>query len=202
MRYDARNQEAIKYLHPAAAHKAWQALEELAFVGEDALLSGFRTNEEQAKKYAQGRTEPGIIVTNAKPGWSFHNYGLAFDLVPVGPLGIPLEKRTRLEWAAGARYDTYGRLLQAIGFQWGFQLWGYDKPHFQYTQGLTIEEVRANKRPDATRARAERLAALQDRLDDAMTALQKPWMQRYGMQKRKAHLEEFVVTMQERIKGI
>lgn len=40
-----------------------------------------RTFEEQAELYAQGRTKPGKRVTNAKPGFSFHNYGLAcFDI--------------------------------------------------------------------------------------------------------------------------
>lgn len=42
-------------------------------------VSGFRTVEEQAAIYAQGRTIPGRIVTKAKPLLSFHNYGLATD---------------------------------------------------------------------------------------------------------------------------
>ncbi len=199
MRYDARNAEAIKYLHPAAAHKAWQGLEDLAYVGEDALIaSGFRTNEEQAIDYAKGRDAPGSIVTFSKPGWSFHNYGLAIDLVPVGPLGIALSKRNLLEWAAIGRYETFGRVLQPIGFGWGFQMWGFDRPHFQYTQGLTIEEVRAGKRPDATCARQERIDALQERIDRAKAAL----MHSYVTERRKAHLRAFVETMQARLAGI
>ena len=42
-----------------------------------------RTDAEQAALYAQGRTAPGPRVTNAKPGTSAHNYGLAIDIVPV-----------------------------------------------------------------------------------------------------------------------
>lgn len=44
------------------------------------VACGYRSNEEQAKLYAQGRTVPGKIVTNAKPGQSKHNKGLAVDL--------------------------------------------------------------------------------------------------------------------------
>jgi len=40
-----------------------------------------RTFEEQDELYAQGRTKAGPIVTNAKGGQSYHNYGLAFDIV-------------------------------------------------------------------------------------------------------------------------
>ena len=43
-------------------------------------ISGNRTWEEQAKIYAQGRSAPGKIVTNAKPGYSNHNYGIAVDM--------------------------------------------------------------------------------------------------------------------------
>lgn len=42
-------------------------------------ISGYRSFTEQAKLYFQGRTAPGKIVTNAKPGFSAHNYGLAVD---------------------------------------------------------------------------------------------------------------------------
>lgn len=42
-------------------------------------ISGTRTVKEQAELYAQGRTKPGKIVTNARPGTSAHNYGIAVD---------------------------------------------------------------------------------------------------------------------------
>lgn len=42
---------------------------------------GFRTVEEQDELYAQGRTKPGLKVTNARGGQSQHNFGLAIDFV-------------------------------------------------------------------------------------------------------------------------
>ena len=47
------------------------------------ITDGFRTYEEQDALYAQSRTEHGNIVTNAKGGKSYHNYGLAVDFSVV-----------------------------------------------------------------------------------------------------------------------
>ena len=43
-------------------------------------ISGNRSWDEQAKLYAQGRTLPGKKVTNAGPGYSNHNFGIAVDM--------------------------------------------------------------------------------------------------------------------------
>ena len=44
------------------------------------VVQGSRTLAEQAALYAQGRTTPGSIVTNARPGTSPHNSSAAYDL--------------------------------------------------------------------------------------------------------------------------
>src|SRR5438093_661694 len=46
-----------------------------------ALFEGYRYPERQADLYGQGRTSPGKIVTYAPPWRSYHQYGLAVDLV-------------------------------------------------------------------------------------------------------------------------
>jgi peptidoglycan LD-endopeptidase CwlK len=48
------------------------------------LFMGLRSFEDQDELYAQGRTKPGNIVTNARGGDSLHNYGLAADFVIDG----------------------------------------------------------------------------------------------------------------------
>jgi peptidoglycan L-alanyl-D-glutamate endopeptidase CwlK len=47
------------------------------------IYEGLRSNERQELLYNQGRTTNGSIVTNAKAGQSFHNYGFALDWVPL-----------------------------------------------------------------------------------------------------------------------
>jgi peptidoglycan L-alanyl-D-glutamate endopeptidase CwlK len=42
-------------------------------------IAGYRTYAEQLALWSQGRMRPGKIVTNAGPGESLHNFGLAVD---------------------------------------------------------------------------------------------------------------------------
>lgn len=85
-----------------------------------------RTAEEQDALYAQGRTKPGQIVTNA-PGSSYssyHQWGTAFDFYRAD--------------GKGAYYDSdgfftkVGQIGVPLGLEWGGN-WKsiVDKPHFQ-----------------------------------------------------------------------
>lgn len=49
------------------------------------VFEAFRSPVRQAALFAQGRTKPGPIVTHAEPWKSYHQYGLAVDLVFGGP---------------------------------------------------------------------------------------------------------------------
>jgi peptidoglycan L-alanyl-D-glutamate endopeptidase CwlK len=46
------------------------------------VTQGLRTWAEQDALYAQGRATPGKVVTNCRGGYSYHNFGLAVDVVP------------------------------------------------------------------------------------------------------------------------
>lgn len=85
-----------------------------------------RTKEEQDELYAQGRTKPGQIVTNAKGSSysSYHQWGTAFDFFRND--------------GKGAYYDSdeffakVGKIGVSLGLEWGGN-WKsiVDKPHFQ-----------------------------------------------------------------------
>jgi len=70
-----------------------------------------RSMAEQTALYAQGRTTPGKIVTNAKPGQSAHNFGLAIDVVPIVN-GKPDWDGTHPVW------HQVGALGQLRGLRW------------------------------------------------------------------------------------
>jgi peptidoglycan LD-endopeptidase CwlK len=54
------------------------------------VVQGLRSWEAQEALYAQGRTAPGEIVTDAPPGHSMHEFGLAVDCMPsLNPVGQP-----------------------------------------------------------------------------------------------------------------
>jgi hypothetical protein len=91
------------------------------------IVQGLRTFEEQQSIYDQGRTKPGKIVTNAKPGSSYHNFGLSVDIVPI--------TNGKADW----NFD-FKRLTQFMpeGMVWGGNFSKLkDLDHFEYTKGNT-----------------------------------------------------------------
>lgn len=76
---------------------------------------GYRTAAEQAKLYFQGRTVPGRIVTNARPGFSVHNYGAAIDFVADADISKP---GLQPDWQAKA-YESLAKECRAEGLQVG-----------------------------------------------------------------------------------
>jgi peptidoglycan L-alanyl-D-glutamate endopeptidase CwlK len=87
------------------------------------VISGLRTYDEQNDLYAQGRTKPGKIVTNARGGYSNHNFGIAFDV------GV-FEGSQYLD--ESPKYKAVGVLGMDLGLEWGGN-WKtiQDEPHFQ-----------------------------------------------------------------------
>lgn len=139
MTFDSRNNGIIDNLDPVFAEKVRNLLQYLTNLGEDILLtSGRRTPAEQNALFAQGRTEPGEVITDVSGTGSFHVWGVAIDFVPVTN-GQP-------DYSDDARLQKIARLAIGMGFEWGFALWGFDKPHLQYTQGLTISDFQKGEK--------------------------------------------------------
>lgn len=109
------------------------------------FTSVLRTFVEQKNLYDSGRKFSGPIVTNAKPGQSYHNYGLAFDfclLYDKNGDGIFEEA----SWSLIRDGDLDGKadwmevvnFFKLNGWQWGGNFVNFkDYPHFQKTFGLT-----------------------------------------------------------------
>lgn len=129
MFYSKRNEEEIAKLNPIVAKKLCEILIEAEKQGLDILITdSLRTFEEQTKLYNQGRTMKGKVVTNAKAGESLHNYGLAFDIVPVA--------NKQLMYGDYDTYVKFANIAKAYGFEWGGDWVKFkDTPHFEYTQG-------------------------------------------------------------------
>ncbi len=105
------------------------------------VISGLRSWQAQAALYAQGRTKPGPIVTNAKPGSSWHNYGLAIDL-GLFKAGKYLDSSSPTQ--ADKLYAEIGKIAAKHGIEWGGTWVKFkDTPHFQVTFGKTLAELRA-----------------------------------------------------------
>ena len=109
---DPVNARAIAGLDPRLQDATRDFLNLAHYFGTDLrIIQGYRSFEEQNKFYAQGRTTPGPKITNAKGGQSYHQYGLAFDVV-VMQNGVPNWNVTvspGIAWLATGIY----------GFDWG-----------------------------------------------------------------------------------
>lgn len=105
------------------------------------ITQGLRSMKEQARLYAQGRTTPGPIVTNAPAGSSWHNFGLAIDVAPLDQWGKPHWPNDEALWT------RIGEIGEAVGFEWGGRWPKPDRPHFQFRGGLTLNAARLGERP-------------------------------------------------------
>ncbi len=94
------------------------------------VTNGFRSVAEQDGLHAQGRTRPGPIVTNARGGSSWHNYGVAADIAFNNANGQP-------SWPNTANWTRYGQIAVSHGLEWGGNWHGIqDRPHIEYHPGL------------------------------------------------------------------
>ena len=131
------NSRDLNELLPQVKTKVNAFIESCKQAGIDILVtSTYRDNESQAALYAQGRTAPGKIVTNAGPGDSFQNHRCAIDVVPLVN-GKPDWDGSHPVWA------EIGRLGVENGLEWAGN-WVHFKElaHFQYTGGLTIAQLK------------------------------------------------------------
>lgn len=157
----------VAQLHPAIVNEVAAKIDE----AETTLLPDnvgirvvewLRTIEYQNELYAQGRTKPGPIVTKAKGGQSYHNYGLAFDSAFV----IDRDRNgtfETLEWQNRQDFNKDGiddwraivKIFTDAGYIWGAD-WDndgvtkaegdkdehlVDAPHLQKTFGYTVHQL-------------------------------------------------------------
>jgi len=145
-RVDDRSEKVIATLLPEVQPHARALVTKAAQHGITIkVISGLRTYEEQNDLYAQGRTEPGRIVTKARGGFSNHNFGIEFDI------GV-FEGTKYLD--ESPKYKAVGVLGMDLGLEWGGN-WKtiVDQPHFQLRpkwagdmkESVMLAELRARK---------------------------------------------------------
>ena len=130
------NSRNINDLHPYVADLCRKFIAACKKEGIDVLItSTFRDMESQAAIYAQGRTKAGRIVTNAKPGQSWHNYKLAFDFVPI--------QNGKAMWNDARAFKR----CRQIGESLGLEGLSFEMAHLQARGGLSLAQARAGKQP-------------------------------------------------------
>jgi peptidoglycan L-alanyl-D-glutamate endopeptidase CwlK len=146
--------ERIKLLHPKVREEALEIYHEIsqALTGKAICRFSFtlRTIAEQNKLFAQGRSIVGKIVTKARGGHSYHNYGLAIDIVLIKDTNGD-GNYDKAVWDTKTDFDGDGKsdwmevvqIFKEYGWQWGGDWKFYDAPHFQKTFGYSVRQLLA-----------------------------------------------------------
>lgn len=132
----------LDLLQPEFAGRVKQWLTRLKSQGIELFISEtLRSYERSTALYAQGRTSPGKIITKARAGQSYHNFGLALDCYPV------LHGKTVINFDRDA--EAFAVIKQAAAEASAFQIeWGgnwknfKDLPHFQDSLAPSLAECR------------------------------------------------------------
>ncbi|WP_028521953.1 M15 family metallopeptidase [Runella limosa] len=147
--------DRIQLAHPKVRAELTAILEqaEKALTGEwkPRLTWTLRTFQEQNDLFAQGRTRPGRVVTWARGGDSWHNYGLAVDicLVHISGKMVSFDSVADFDKDGVADWIEVVKIFKSFGWEWGGD-WAKPKtdlPHFQKTFGLSIAQAKAKITP-------------------------------------------------------
>lgn len=138
-------------LYPIVAEKTEELVEQAAGRDIDVVITEtVRTFDEQDALYQQGRSEDGSIVTYAKGGESYHNYGLAVDYALrnnngdiIWDINYDGNNNGDPDWFEVAD------MAKELGFQWGGDWNSFkDYPHLQMDFGLSIDQLQQGLRPN------------------------------------------------------
>lgn len=153
MKPDNITLQRIDRLHPLLREEAHAIFREINEALKGRAICRFsytlRTFAEQDALYAKGRTANGRVVTNAKGGHSYHNYGCAIDIVLLKDTDGNGTYETA-SWETNVDFDGDGTadwmevvaIFEAHGWEWGGRWTRFkDRPHFQKTFGLSISEL-------------------------------------------------------------
>ena len=114
------------------------------------ITEDYRSAEDQNRLYQKGRSAEGNIVTYAKGGESYHNYGLAIDFALLDLNGTVIWDM-EYDGNGNGKYDwnEVVKIAKSLGFDWGGDWTNFkDYPHLQMDFGLSIEELQDGERPE------------------------------------------------------
>ncbi|MBB6670462.1 M15 family metallopeptidase [Cohnella nanjingensis] len=153
-----RDVPPVSSLNPIVAAKMKTLVAEAKAKGIPILITdGFRSSQEQDALYRKGRSAGGAIVTNAKGGESYHNYGLAIDFaLRTKDGGVIWDMEYDGNRNGQSDWMEVVAIAKRLGFAWGGDWKDFpDYPHLQMDFGLSIRELQWGHRPPEDLKQAE-----------------------------------------------
>ncbi|WML38204.1 M15 family metallopeptidase [Neobacillus sp. OS1-2] len=158
---DSTNTRSDSYpteLHPIVKERSNQLIQQSAKKGIVIVITDdFRSAEDQNRLYEKGRTANGTIVTYAKGGESYHNFGLAVDFALKTPSGdIIWDRQYDGNKNGKADWNEVVEMAKVLGFEWGGDWADFkDYPHLEMNFGLSIADLQNGDRPAGTSLTAD-----------------------------------------------
>jgi peptidoglycan LD-endopeptidase CwlK len=137
-------------LHPIVQERTNQLVQQAAQKGITIVITDeFRSAADQDQLYEKGRSIEGNIVTHAKGGESYHNFGLAVDFaIKTSSDDVIWDMKFDGNGNSEADWTEVVRLAKELGFEWGGDWANFkDYPHLQMNFGLSIADLQSGQRP-------------------------------------------------------
>jgi hypothetical protein len=126
----------LKLVYSGLAHSFDVFQKEMQKIKPVFVIDAFRSDENQDYLYSLGRDiKDKKIVTNARAGESYHNYGLAIDFA---------FKDTN-PFCESHPWKIAGTIAKALGFEWGGDFRSQDLVHLQKSYDFSIEDLKKIK---------------------------------------------------------
>lgn len=152
----------LQSLHPYFRDKIIQLVSNCRAKGiELVVVESYRTHAKQSEYYKMGRQ-----YTRSAGGKSKHQYGLAVDVVPVIN-NVPQWENTNLWRKVGVEGEK-------LGLRWGGR-WKspYDPAHFEWSGGLTLQQLAAGIVPFVPATASASYPCLHDDIKELRSSWQK-----------------------------
>lgn len=157
----AKSDRNLYGVHPRIRDHALELVRRSYEKGINVIItSGLRSMTAQARLYGQGRSSyiyKGVqygnpklpVVTQARPGSSIHNYGLAIDYALMTESGQIIWDLGRDVNANGVRdWFEVAAIGKSMGFMWGGDWTRFkDYPHLDWQKGISLAQLSAGSRP-------------------------------------------------------
>lgn len=129
------------WVYPEIRLRVGQVIDDMAEEGHVVFAySGHRSWEDQEALYNLGRSKESKekgerIVTNALPGSSLHNYGMAVD--------VAFKRGSMSPWSEEHPWKLLGEKVRANKLQWGGDWERFpDRPHIYKDYGLRLYQLK------------------------------------------------------------
>ena len=121
----------FQYLAPFFSQLLQQAITECQDQGLPIyLFEGYRCAARQGYLFEQGRSREGKIITKARPGHSWHQYGVAADLC--------FKHNGQWAWHKDDPWDKVHQVMH----DFGFETLSWEKAHVQWVGEMTIAKAK------------------------------------------------------------